>query len=189
MKKTIERGTYGYINQRKKKQLTYAICCAVAVVFLVVLGLMIYHTKKNIIMVPALMMVIPMANFLVTYLALAQYDSGSKEQYQMLKAFEEQDMLLSDMVIVNDKGARMFMSFAIVYKNGVIGFGKGRKWTSGDMETVVNVVLRRRGIPMRLKMYSDWNEFLERIQGLEMPDEDSEKRITLAKEAILSLCL
>lgn len=189
MKEAIAKGKYGYLKRRRTNQFIKALLCALVVVALVVIGIMIFGTKKNYIMIPAMLMVIPMANFLVTALALVQYEPGSEEQHEALRAFEEHDMLLSDLVVVNEKGARMFAPFAVVYRNGVIAYGRGKRWKPVDLEITINDILKRHGIPMRLKVYTDWNAFLERLNGVEAPDAESEKRVELAKEALLSTCL
>ena len=168
MKEAIEKGHYGYIDRRKKNQLIKTLICAVVIVFLAGLGYMIFGTKLNFIMVPAM---------------------ASAEHYAAVRAYDEQGMLLSDLVIVNAKGARMHAEFAVVYKNGVIAYSYSRKWKPGDIELTINDILQRRGIPMRMKVYSSWEEFMERINGLEAPDSESEKRVSMAKEAVLSACL
>lgn len=83
----------------------------------------------------------------------------------------------------------MHAEFAVVYKNGVIAYSYSRKWKPGDIELTINDILQRRGIPMRMKVYSSWEEFMDRINGLEAPDSESEKRVSMAKEAVLSACL
>ena len=189
MKEAIEKGHYGYIDRRKKNQLIKTLICAVVIVFLAGLGYMIFGTKLNFIMVPAMLMVIPMANFFVAFAGLAAFDTASAEHYAAVRAYDEQGMLLSDLVVVNAKGARMHAEFAVVYKNGVIAYSYSRKWKPGDIELTINDILQRRGIPMRMKVYSNWEEFMERINGLEAPDSESEKRVSMAKEAVLSACL
>ena len=181
MKEAIEKGHYGYIDRRKKNQLIKTLICAVVIVFLAGLGYMIFGTK--------LLMVIPMANFFVAFAGLVAFDTASAEHYAAVRAYDEQGMLLSDLVIVNAKGARMHAEFAVVYKNGVIAYSYSRKWKPGDIELTINDILQRRGIPMRMKVYSSWEEFMERINGLEAPDSESEKRVSMAKEAVLSACL
>ena len=172
MKEAIEKGHYGYIDRRKKNQLIKTLICAVVIVFLAGLGYMIFGTKLNFIMVPAMLMVIPMANFFVAFAGLAAFDTASAEHYAAVRAYDEQGMLL-----------------AVVYKNGVIAYSYSRKWKPGDIELTINDILQRRGIPMRMKVYSSWEEFMERINGLEAPDSESEKRVSMAKEAVLSACL
>ena len=112
MKEAIEKGHYGYIDRRKKNQLIKTLICAVVIVFLVGLGYMIFGTKLNFIMVPAMLMVIPMANFFVAFAGLVAFNTASAEHYAAVRAYDEQGMLLSDLVVVNTKGARMHAEFA-----------------------------------------------------------------------------
>ena len=190
MKEAIERGCYGYIDRRKHNQLIKAILCALVVAFLVALGIFIFGTKLNIIMLPAMLMVIPFANFFVAFVGLAQYHTAPAERYEKLKAYEDSGLLLSDLVMVNEKGRRIHAEFAIVYRNGVVLFGEGGQQDLYKMEVPINDIMKRKGIPMRAKAYSDWDEFLERINGVEMPADDTERRrVELAKEAVISLCI
>jgi len=190
MKKTVLKGSYGYIEARQKSLLIKAFLCALAAGVVAIIGLLIYKNKLNILMIPAMCLVIPFANYLVSYLAIAKYTRGTKEQYAILKPYEEQGMLISDLAMVNDKGIRMYAEFAVVYKNGIVTYASNKKWKANDMEIHINDVLKRRNVPMRLKVYHDWNEFMERIDGLEIPeDDDAQKRVQMGKEAFLANCL
>ena len=125
----------------------------------------------------------------MAFAAFAKFHTAPKEKYELLGNFENQDMLLSDLILVDEKGRRMPVEFAVVYKNGVIAFSSacGKRFRSEDAEIPVNDVLKRRGIPMRMKLYANWNEFLDRIDKVEMAGDESEKkRIDLAKEAVIS---
>ncbi len=79
-RQTIAKGNYGYVEKRAKTQLVYAIMCALVVAFLVILGIQIYGTKLNIIMVPAMFMVITFANYFVAFIAVSNFRSGSEQQ-------------------------------------------------------------------------------------------------------------
>ena len=183
------RGRYGYIDAHRKSQLLKAVICGAIVLLLLILGVLIWGSKKNWLMIPAMLMVIPTANFFVAFAAFAKFHTAPKEKYELLGNFENQDILLSDLILVDEKGRRMPVEFAVVYKNGVIAFSSacGKRSRSEDAEIPVNDVLKRRGIPMRMKLYSNWDEFLERIDKVEMAGDESEKkRIDLAKEAVIS---
>ncbi|MCJ7834488.1 hypothetical protein MUB23_03630 [Cuneatibacter sp. NSJ-177] len=183
------RGRYGYIDAHRKSQLLKAVICGAIVLLLLILGVLIWGSKKNWLMIPAMLMVIPTANFFVAFAAFAKFHTAPKEKYELLGNFENQDMLLSDLILVDEKGRRMPVEFAVVYKNGVVAFSSvcGKRFRSEDAEIPVNDVLKRRGIPMRMKLYSNWDEFLERIDKVEMAGDESEKkRIDLAKEAVIS---
>ncbi|MCD8053849.1 MAG: hypothetical protein LUF00_07370 [Lachnospiraceae bacterium] len=186
----MEKGTYGYLGQRKKKQLRMALLWGVLVVILALIGLMIWGTKLNLLMVPAMLCVIPFANYLVSYVALASYRSGAPEQYAALRAFEEAGMLLADLVLVDEKGERASMDFAVVYQGGIAGYQSEKKDTRDRITITVNDLMKRRGIPMRIKVYRDWEEFLQRITEMNAPADDASlKKVKRARDALISVCL
>ena len=189
MLKKIEKGNYGYMSSNQKRNLVLTAICAVITVLLMGIGYALWHVKLNLLMVPAMLCVIPTANYLVAYLAVCMFSSADPERYEQVKAFDEAGMLVSDLVIVDEKGGRNGMEFAVIYKNGVVGF-QGTKKNSKDMlEITVNDTLKKKSLPMRLKVYRDWNEFIKRISDLEAPDEEAKKRVELAREAMLSVSM
>lgn len=185
-----QKGQYGYLTTNRRFYLTCSIGCAVVVVLLVGIGYALFSTKLNMLMIPAMLCVIPTANYIVNYLAIVMFDSAPAEQYETVRAFDEAGLLLSDLVLVDEKGGRNHLSFAVIYKNGVIGYQFGKKDTRAMIEVTVNDIMKRRGIPMRIKVYRSWDDFVKRIQDVEMPEnEEICERIRRGKEAILSTSL
>ncbi|WP_434309035.1 hypothetical protein [Hominifimenecus sp. rT4P-3] len=191
-KENEARGRYGYIDAHRKSQLLKTVVSGAIVLALLILGVIIFGTKKNWLMIPAMLMVIPTANFFVGFAAFAKFRTAPKEKYEILGNFENQDMLLSDLILVDAKGKRMPVEFAVVYKNGVVAWSSycGKRFRPEDAEIPVNDVLKRRGIPMRMKLFSNWEEFLTRIDQVETAEGDSElRRVDLAKEAVISVSM
>ena len=186
----IEKGNYGYADYRRKNTLIKAIVCALISLLFIVVGLVIFKTKRNYLMIPGLLMVLPFANFMATYLSMVKFHTAPAERYAMVKNFEESGMLLSDLVVVNEAGKRMFAEFAVVYRNGILMYGSDERWKTQDMDTHFNAKLRSRGLTVRLRSYHDFDEFLERINGLEPPNDDtSRRRVELSRETILLSCM
>ena len=69
-------------------------------------------------MIPGMLMVLPFANFMATFISWAKFRSAKPEQYAMVKNFEDSGMLLCDLAVVNEAGKRMFAEFAVIYRNG-----------------------------------------------------------------------
>ena len=190
MKPAIEKGCYGYIDRRQKNQFIKAMICAAVVAFFIILGLIIFGTKFNLLMVPGMCMVLPFANFFVSWIAVSKYITASPAMYENVQAFDEAGMLLSDLVFVDEKGSRYFCEFAVIYKNGIIVYSSEKKLQPYKVEVHVNDLLKRRGIPMRLKVFKDWNEFLQRIDGVEAATEEADtRRVELARETIINTCI
>ncbi|MCD8329607.1 MAG: hypothetical protein LUC27_02805 [Lachnospiraceae bacterium] len=186
----MEKGTYGYLSSRKKQQLRMAVLWGIFVIVLTLIGLAIWGTKLNLLMIPAMLCVIPFANYLVSYIAVASYRSGDTEKYAALHAFEEAEMLLADLILVDEKGERASMDFAVIYQGGIAAYQSEKKDTRDRITITVNDLMKRRGIPMRIMVYRDWDEFLQRITEMNAPaDEPSRKKVQRAKDALISSCL
>lgn len=186
----IEKGKYGYADYMRRNLLIKALVCAAFVILFIVLGLVIFHTKRNYLMIPGMLMVLPFANFMATFISWAKFRSAKPEQYAMVKNFEDSGMLLCDLAVVNEAGKRMFAEFAVIYRNGILMYGSDTRWKTQDMDTHFNTKLRSRGLTVRLKSYHDFDEFLARIDGLEPPeDETSKRRVELERETIINSCM
>ena len=185
------RGDYGYLAARKKSRLLYAGIFLVVFLIFYLAGLLIYHTNMNLLTIPAMVTVIPIANYLAAFFAISRFKEGTKEQYDSLADWQNRGMLLSDLVIVDEKGARFLLEFAVVYKNGIVAYCSHEAYKDYQVEVPVNDVMKRRGIPMRLKSYRDWNSFRERLAAIprEEAADSEEQRIDRARQALLSLCL
>ena len=188
----IPKGTFGYIKSRRKRQLVFALLCCVPIVVLLLAGVIIYKTKLNILTVPAMLMVIPMANFLVAFFALLNMDYASPAQHDQLAGWEQEGMLLSDLVFVDEKGRRIPCAFAVVYAGGIVAY---TGWQTGhyrkeQVEIPVNDLMKRKGYPARMKAYTSWEEFADRLSTVPAPADDAEiHRVKMIQEAVLSLCL
>ena len=186
----IQKGSYGYADYRRKNLMIKALVCAAASLLFIILGLVIFKTKRNYLMIPGMLMVLPFANFAATYISMMKFKSAPKEQYAQVKNFETAGMLLSDLVVVTEAGKRMYAEFAVVYRNGIVMYGSDTRWKTQDMDTHFNGKLRSRGLTVRLKSYHDFSEFIARIDGLEPPDDEtSKRRVELERETILLSCM
>lgn len=181
------RGRYGYIDAHKKAQLIKTVIGGLVVLALMTLGYLLL--ERNWLLIPAMLMVIPTANAFVAYAAFAKFHTAPADKHTMLGNFENAGMLLSDLVLVDDKGKRMPVEFAVIYKNGIVAWSSycGKRFRPEAAEIPVNDTLKRRGIPMRIKVFGNWEEFLERIDQVEPAESEPEKRrIQLAREAVIS---
>lgn len=166
------------------------IFCAAVVLVLALLGYLIWHSRFNLLMVPAMLCVIPTANYLVSYLAVIRYHTPPENLREALSAYESAGMLLSDMVVVDSKGGRSGLDLAVIYKNGIVGYMSRPKDSKDSIEITINDTLKRRGIPMRILVFRDWNDFIQRLSEVEpVIEKENARRIELARDAVLSVCI
>lgn len=185
-----KKGEYGYLKTNQRYNLTMAVICAVVVVIMISIGFALWHTRLNMLMIPAMVCVIPTANYLVAFLAVCMFDTPDAAQYEQIKAFDEAGMLVSELVLVDEKGGRNNVDFCVVYTGGVVAFQSTRKDTRDMTEITVNQTMKRRSIPMRMKVYRNWNEFIKRLNQLEQPScEEDMAKIRQAQETLISISI
>ena len=187
----FQKGTYEYLSARKQQQLRFTLVFAFLVLAFVLSGLLIFKQRKNILVLPGIMMVLPMANFLVTYLALGGSKPLSAERREQVKVYEENGLALFHLMYVDEKGNRHYLDHVTVYQNAVVAFSsriKAEEKTGVESDCIMR--LRKKGISQRLKIYTDWNEYLKRLEEIapEVP-EDQVKIVEKAQELILGMCL
>ena len=183
------RGKYGYINIRKKSLLLKSVLCLSLMAVLLLIGFLIFHNIRNVLMIPGMLMVIPLANYVASYAAVMKFRSGTEDQYSMLAHFYEQDMLMADLLFVTEDGKRYLCEFAVIYKGGVVAYASDSSWKPYVVESHVNSLLKKRGVGMNLKIYHDFDEFLKRINGIEPASDEDGRRIELARETIINTCM
>ena len=186
------KGSYDYLAARRRQYMAYTILCALLVAGFFLAGWLITHTKKNLLVLPALMCVIPFANFLSAYIAMS---AGAKlleeEKRAVVKPFEDAGMLYYHLMYCDEKGKRQFLDCVVFYQGGIVAYAsnvKPERKTAVESDCITR--LRKKGVSMRLRIYTDWEDFQKRSAEIapEVP-EDEAKKVERAEEHFLNLCL
>ena len=186
------KGSYEYLAARRRQYMAYAILCALLVAGFFLLGWFLTHTRKNIFILPALFSVIPFANFVSAYIAMSSGASYlDEEKRAAMRRFEEAGMLYYHLMYCDEKGKRQFLDCVVFYQGGIVAYcSKLKAERKTDVESDCITRLKKKGTSMRLKIYTDWDEFAARIANVEavVPEEDA-KKVERAEEQFLNLCL
>ena len=185
------KGQYEYLTARKRQQMRITLICAFVVMAFVAAGLIVYKTTKNILTIPGVLMVLPAANFLVTWLALMKGKALDPEKREQVRIYEESGLVLFHLMYVDEKGKRYFLDHVTVYQNAVVAYSSlVTEAERVPLESDCIVRLRNKGVNLRLKVYRDWQEYRERLKEIptEIP-EDQVKLVEKAQELMLGMSL
>ena len=186
------KGSYEYLAARKRQYIAYAVLCALLVVGFLLLGWLIVHTRKSILILPALFAVIPFSNFVSALIAMSAGASYLPEDKRaVVQRFEDSGMLYYHLMYCDEKGKRQFLDCVVFYQGGIVAYcSKLKAERKADVESDCIVRLKKKGTTLRLKLYTDWDEFCARIAEIEavVPEEDA-KKVEKAEEQFLNLCL
>ncbi len=185
------KGQYEYLEARKRQQLHITLVCAFVVAAFVGAGLIVDHTTKNILSIPGILMVLPTANFLVTYLALLKGKPLDPVKREQAREYEANGLALFHLMYVDEKGKRHYMEHVTVYQNAVVAYAPSVKEAERvALESDCITRLRKKGVSLRLKVYTDWQEYWNRLLEInkEIP-EDQVKLVEKAQELMLGMSL
>ena len=186
------KGSYEYLAARKRQYMAYAILCALLVAGFLLLGWLLTHSRRNIFILPALFSVIPFSNFISAYIAMSNSASYlPADKRAVVQRFEDAVMLYYHLMYCDEKGKRQFMDCVIFYQGGIVAYcSKLKAERKTDIETDCITRLKKKGTTLRLKLYTDWDDFAARIAEIEdaVPEEEK-KKVERAEEQFLNLCL
>lgn len=186
------KGSYPYMTARKAQYLAYTLALAFGVIAIFTAGLLIWHTKRNFLTIPAMLLVIPFANFFASWMAMALGSTElDAEKRAKVQKYEDAGMLFYHLMYCDEKGKRQFMDCVLFYQGGIVAYChelKAERKT--DVETDCITRFKKKALPYRLKIYTDWAEYEKRIADIDpvVPEEDA-KKVERAMEQFLNLCL
>ncbi|MDE6635705.1 MAG: hypothetical protein K2K09_03755 [Lachnospiraceae bacterium] len=128
MKLEIERGSFGYIKRKKRRQILLVFLVLFIAVVMFITGLFLNKfDKSNLCTMLAILMVLPAAKFFVIFVVLFPYKSVSRERYEAVKnKLAEEVILMTDMVITSPD-ISMNLDFIIFTDNQVLGLAGKKK--------------------------------------------------------------
>ena len=185
------KGQYEYYAARRRQQLHIALVCAFVVLAFVGAGLIVFHNTKNALTIPGVLMVLPMANFLVTWLALLKGKELGEDRRAEVRIFEDNGLALFHLMYVDEKGKRFFLDHVVVYQNAVVAYCSNLKEEARvPLESDCILRLKKKNINLRLKVYTDWEEYKARLAEItpEVP-ENQVKLVEKAQETLLNMSL
>lgn len=171
------KGCCGYLDAKKKNQLTIAVLSLVMVAVICVTGIIMYHTQKSVFAVMAALAALPAAKMLVGYLVIMPYhsdDENIKHDIEEICGNTDCCTVLYDVVL---SSADKSMSAGTVFiKNGKIygytehykqlkekkGSGKA-KTTLADIEKHIKFIVDANCNYSAIKLFDDRQKYLNAI--------------------------
>ena len=161
-KRKVEKGDYGYFEKNKRTQLmiSFVLLFFVAVVFYT--GYVRYGNTKNIFTIMAVVSVIPMAKFLVSYIVLAPHKGLEKEIYRKVKEIDGFNLAYDLMISSSEKIYEV--KITAIRDNAVYLYVPGHNYDKNDVEKYVRGFLEKECKVSAVKMISDIGQYQTEIK-------------------------
>ncbi len=168
---------YGYIGKKKTAMLLATLLFAVVIAAIYLTGYFL-NDKSNVSLwtVAAIVLVLPAAKFLVSFLVLFPYKSPLESQYRELKnTLKEGSSLLSDMVITSPEKV-MNLDFVVVSHHSVLGvLGKDKQELS-YIQTYLFKGIHNHADGYKIKLYEDFEGFMKAVKALNDANDNEEEK-------------
>lgn len=160
-----EKGEYGYLGKRKLQQLFLTILMGL-------IGLLIYgigyisngYHQNDFCLILGILMVLPGAKFLTTFILLAPYHNPDKLLFKEVSALvKKEETLCSGLVITSTKRA-MNLDFLYIGNGCVYGLLGKKKEEGREVEEYLTNGIRNWGTGYTVKMFDTSEQFKKALQ-------------------------
>lgn len=163
----MDKGTHGYIKYKKRKLLRNTIIMTLVIVIIFVTGYLLNdNSKNNVFTILAILLVLPGAKILVSYIVVAPYRSmGDKEYEQVCKVISPSVTMISDLVITSPDKV-MNLDCAIIDDHHVIALLGKAGQDASYIQTYLSRMIKNQGHNCDVKVLTDFNKFLSHVKTL-----------------------
>ncbi|MBP3568845.1 MAG: hypothetical protein J6K04_06725 [Lachnospiraceae bacterium] len=187
MKKVkLERGEYGYLQQKKQKALSGTILMVFIGIAIFVVGLLLNKMEAtNVFSVIAVCMVMPAAKYFVSYVVLFPYKPMTAETKERLASYAgEKDVVLYDVVFTSTEKV-MHLDCIYVTGHQIIGYTSRAKDKIQVIQEYFKKELKNRCISYAVYIATEEKQVKDRMKLRN--DENREPNAELMEEVVSML--
>ncbi len=172
----IPKGTYGYINQRKKRHLIYTILEFLLVFAIFFLGIAITKTKNSIFSVAAVLTTLPATKMAISYIILINKKSPDSSVYQQLCTITDTSCFLSDLIFSSPEKL-MSVDFLIASQGKVFLLVTNSKTDIKKTSDYVKALVQKDYHCKSFQIYTDENKFIANVKDAMTKNQNDESKI------------
>lgn len=164
-KKKIKKGDYGYVRSEKIRRLLVTAALFVIPLAAFIGGILVTGTKKNLITVIAMVGFLPACKSVVGLIMMWMQKPMDGETYQKIKMHAGNLVMSYEMYITSYEKSTFVESFAVC-GNKVIGYSSRINGSPQFVEQHVRKILKQNGYKTDVKVMTQLNPYLERLDYL-----------------------
>ena len=190
--KKMAIGTYGYIDELKKKSKSNMIVYFVFAVGLLAASFLIMKTLLSAFTVGAIAMIIPAFQGFKQHMYISGFSSCPEHEYKKISDLVTGKLyivLLSDLVLTGSSGD-MMLNMAVIYNNNIYGYAPEQKTSVDQIEALLAQILEEAQISTKKPVvHTDFQEFEDMIMLLSANEPSVQQDVGRIYHQIESYCL
>ena len=187
----LEKGTWGYIEEWKKKKLITIFLWALFILAFIGIPELIFHSRDNAFTIAGLVMVLPAAREVVQYISMLKFHSGSKEEYMAVEEIvrgKDWLLLLADIVAAGETG-HMVLNMAVICNGNIYGYAPKQSKSRDEIEACLTDILSGENSYKRPVVHEDFREFEEMVMMLAANEPSRPSEIHCISERIKAVSM
>ncbi len=190
--KKMAIGTYGYIDELKKKSKSNMIVYFVFAVGLLAASFLIMKTLLSAFTVGAIAMIIPAFQGFKQHMYISGFSNCPEHEYKKISDLVTGKLyivLLSDLVLTGSSGD-MMLNMAVIYNNNIYGYAPEQKTSVDQIEALLAQILEEAQISTKKPVvHTDFQEFEDMIMLLAANEPSVQQDVGRIYHQIESYCL
>lgn len=184
--KFLDKGSYGYIENYKKNKLIIITVLMLMIAFVVVSLLLMFATTKNVLVIVAILLALPLAKFITLYVLVAGFKPLPKEDYEKLcnDYPELVKELKYDVTVSRYEGVKFFQAF-LVKNGGIYGLCSPKKGEKlKDYETWIKESTKAQYI---VQVFDSKEKFLKKANSISTPNDKTKGTDSRVRKEFLDM--
>ena len=181
----IRKGHYGYIHRRKLRLALGILFFLAGIIGFLVIGYVTTGSRRNLMTVAAVLLVLPMSKLLVILIALWPFKARPKEEYDRVQAIAGKGILDTELVITSAKDKTFCLDYCLVTEEGVLCTSAKPKGDRKHIEEYLSGYLSANGLADKVSFIGDFKAFCRRASSLPAADRDTCSEELLKIEGVL----
>ncbi len=162
----IKKGKPGYIKERKKRYLIWALAEFAVVAALMIIGYMQTGSRMNLFTVVAVVGCLPASKMLVEFIAMAPHKSIEEDKYEEVEEKAELLTKVYDLIITGNEKV-MPVDVIVISGHTVCGYASNEKTDEAKISDYLKGMLKNnRCEKVTVKIFHDYKAFLSRAEGM-----------------------
>lgn len=177
-----KKGEFGYIHSEKIKRVLVTLVLFLIPLAAFIGGVVVTGTKNNIITVIALVGCLPACRSLVSAIMMCMQKPMDSAVYEKIKAHAGDLVMSYEMYLTTYEKSTFVESFAVC-GNKVVGYSSRIQGSPQFVEQHVKKTLKQNGYKADVKVLTELNPYLERLDYLNQHKEELRKDIVFEPDS------
>ncbi len=183
----VEKGTFGYIKNRKKVDCLWLLLFLVLGVGIFLAGYFLTHVRANIFTVLSVLMVLPAAKRVVALVVLVPKKGVSRKRYESLEPLVEEGTLYVDYVFTSTDKI-MHLDYLLVKRGNVLGVVAPSHQDVDYMKKYLSDCVNKVAPAYHVRLFDTDEEFISHVKRLTKVETEKSREQALV-EYLYSLAM